>query len=52
MKKMSNRGEYSKEQGDIPGRKKTALVSYLEGTKPNPKLAHKSLTPKAKMKKK
>lgn len=50
--KMTNRGKYSKEEGDEKGRKKKAVVSYVEGTKPNAKLPYKSLTPKAKMMKK
>ena len=52
MNKQANRGLYSTEQGAETGKKKKALVSYLEGTKQNPKLPMKSLTPKAKMSKK
>ncbi len=52
MSKKANRGEYAKEEGDIKGKKKKALISYVEGTKPNKKLPYKSLTPKAKMGKK
>ena len=51
MTKQANRGEYATEQGDIKGKKKKALVSYVEGTKPNKKLPMKSLTPQPKKKK-
>ncbi len=52
MSKKSNRGEYAKEEGSDMGKKKKELISYLEGTKKNPKMPMKSLTPKAPMKKK
>lgn len=52
MGKKANRGEYAKEQGNETGSKKKAVVSYVEGTKPNPVIPHKSLTPKAPMQKK
>ena len=52
MTKQANRGVFAKEMGDIKGKKKKALVSYVEGTKPNAKLPAKSLTPKAKFQKK
>ena len=50
--KQAQRGVYAKEEGDMMGKKKKTLVSYVEGTKNNPKLPAKSLTPKPKMKKK
>lgn len=46
----SIRGPYSKEQGYLKGKKKKPLVSYLEGTKSNPRLPAKSLTPRPKAK--
>ncbi len=52
LSKKDNRGVFSTEQGDEKNKKKKALVSYLEGTKQNPKLPMKSLTPKAPMSKK
>lgn len=51
MKKTSkkmNRGPFSKEQGDLKGAAKKAVVSFVEGTKPNKKLPARSLTPKPK----
>ncbi len=52
MSKKDNRGEFAKPEGDIKGKKKIAIVSFVEGTKPNKKLPMKSLTPKAPMMKK
>lgn len=51
MGKKANRGEYAKEEGNVRGKAKKAEVSYVEGTKPNKVIPHKSLTPKAPMKK-
>jgi hypothetical protein len=55
MKKMSkqdNRGPFSKLEGKVTGKTKKPLVSYVQGTKPNPRTPAKSLTPKAQYKKK
>jgi len=52
VNKQSRRGPHSKLEGKRTGREKKPIVSYVEGTKPNPRLPSKSLTPKAKMGKK
>ncbi len=51
MSKQANRGPHAKLEGKIKGKAKKPVVSYVEGTKPNPRLPAKSLTPKAKFKK-
>lgn len=50
--KQAQRGEYSKEEGYMKGKKKKADISYVEGTKTNARLPSKSLSPKAKLTKK
>ena len=52
MTKQANRGVFAKEVPGVKDKKKKALVSFVEGTKANPKLPAKSLTPKAKFQKK
>ncbi len=46
MSKKDDRGEYATEEGNERGRKRSVLDSYVEGTKPNSKLAMKTLTPR------
>lgn len=52
MNKKSNRGEYAREEGNVRGSAKKGVLSFVEGTKPNGVIPHKSLTPKAPMEKK
>lgn len=49
---QAQRGIGAKLSGDITGKKNSTIPSYVLGTKPNPKLPAKSLTPKAKVSKK
>ena len=52
MANKKQMGVYGKELPQGRGKKNGSMESYVSGTRNNPKIKDKSLTPKAKMKKK